>query len=347
MTHPNPYGQQPYGGPPQGQQYGQQPYGSQPQNFGQPVPQPPVGNQHAPSFDDAEDPSGFGGLFARPRHLTGRVVIYLPKRVDDKAKGIDGGAKDTPNIHGDLLVVDGGMIEFGDKLKTGGIVERPCTHRVMAPAFFKNVIVGEQQVALALQQATPPFGNGLMVGVIVRGTKGNNPYLLQTLDRDDPRRQAARQLYDAWRSGAWTSPEPEPIQVVPGSQAMPQGMTPVGGQQYAPQSAPPAQGFGTGFAAAAGQWGQPQTLGGQATAWGGAQAPQSAPPVQGWGQQPQQATQTLPAVDFNQPAPGWDPAQWGQLPEANRQQIWQAVMAQQAASSQQANPGATSGPTGF
>jgi len=306
------------------------------------MPQQPVQQQsaplgQAPSWDDAEDPSAFGGLFARPRHLEGRVVIYIPKRADNNAKGIDGNAKATPNIHGDLIVVDGpSPLLFGDKLASGGVVERPCTHSVTVPAFFANVIVGEQEVSKALARAVPPMGNGLMVGVIVRGTKGNRPYLLQTLENDDPRRAFARQVYEAWRNKQWTPPEF--VEIAPTPSAMAQ------------------QNIG------AGQWSQPQSMGGQVQQW--QQAPQTvasggqmAQPGQ-WQQAPtfgqqqpaQQAQQGNPAdlgqggfgsEPWRQPAPNWDPGQCALLPDVNKQQVWASLQQPEG------QPANMAQPTGF
>lgn len=294
--------------------------------------------QAAPSFDDAEDPSAFGGLFARPRHLEGRVVVYIPKRVDNNAKGIDGSAKSTPNIHGDLLVIDGpSPLLFGDKLASGGAIERPCTHSVTVPAFFANVIVGEQEVSKALARAVPPMGNGLMVGVIVRGTKGNRPYLLQTLENDDPRRAFARQVYEAWRNKQWTPPEFVEIAPTPGSAA---------------QQMP-----------GAGQWSQPQSMGGQVQQWqqqpqtvasGGQMAqPAQWQQAQPFGQQ-QPAQQAQPtdlgqggfgSEQWRQPAPGWDANQWQMLSDVNKQQVWATVP--QSGQQAQQQPANMAQPTGF
>lgn len=307
--------------------------GAQPQQFSQQQPAQPApnsGGNFAPEWDSAEDPGGFGGLFARPRHLVGRVVVYIPKRADNNAKGMDGNAKKTPNIHGDLLVIDGpSPLLFGDKLKQGGIVERPNTHSVTVPAFFPDVIVGEQEVSKALARAVPPMGNGLMVGVIVRGTQGNNPYLLQTLESDDPRRAFARQVYEAWRNKTWTPPEFVEIAPAPGSMAQP---------PQTPGAAPQ-------------QWSQPQGMGGQVQQWG-PQQPASAPPManpgqwtqpQGFGQQQpvQQAPQQTDALPV---APNWDPGQWAALPEVNKRQVWDAINAMNAQAPQ---PGNMQQPTGF
>ena len=310
--------------------------GAQPQNYGG---QPAAPAATMPSWDNAEDPSGFGGLFARPRHLVGRVVIYIPKRVDNNAKGMDGNAKATPNVHGDLIVVDGpSPLLFGDKLKQGGVVERPNTHSVTVPAFFANVIVGEQEVAKALARAVPPMGNGLMVGVITRGTQGNNPFLLQTLEMNDPRRAFARQVYEAYANKTWTPPEFVEIAPTPGSAYNAQAQPP---QTPGPQPQ---------------QWSQPQGMGGQVTQWGPqpGQMPASAPPavnpaqwMQPQGGAPQApAQQAAPATDdASLPvAPNWDPNQWAALPSVNKRQVWDAI---NAMNQQAPQPGNMAGPTGF
>lgn len=317
-------------GQPQSWQSGQPVYGNQFQQFApqqqqQPTQQQPTQHQHAPSFDDAEDPRAFSGLAPRPRHLLGRTVIYMPKRVDKNAKGMDGQPKDTPNVYGALFVIDGGPCAFGDKQRSGGIVERPNTHVVQTPAYFDSVIVGEWEIAKALEAAVPPFGNGLVVGVIERGTKGNNPFMINAIEKGDPRRDLARQVYDAWRAGTWKSPEPEQIQATPGSMA-----------------AQPAQNAAGGFGAPQGQWAQPQPMGGQATAWTGQAAPQSAPPAQ-WAQPTAGPAAAAPQYDINTPAPGWDPNMWAQLPEANRHQVYQAMLANGG----QPSPTSQSAPTGF
>jgi hypothetical protein len=346
---PNPYAQP--------AQYGSQVYQQQFQS-GQPVSgqgfnpapqqqaqQAPTGHQAAPSFDNAEDPSGGGGLFARPRHLEGRTVVYIPKRADQNAKGMDGNPKSTPNVYGSLIVVDGpSPLAFGDKQESGGRVVRPNTHSVSVPAYFPDVIVGEQEVSKALMKAVPPFGNGLMVGVIVRGTQGNRPYLLQVLEGNDPRRAQARAVYEAWRAGQWTPPEFVEIAPTPGSAAQQQPpQTPgqpaqwsapqtMGGQvqQWQPQQ--PAQGVAAAVGAPGAQWGQSQGFGGQPAAQP-AQQPAQDFGQGGFGSEP-----------WRQPAPGWSPENWAALPDVNKQQVWAMVQQQQAAPPQPGNMGT---PTGF
>lgn len=350
---------QQFGQPGGVQQAPQQNPGQQPQSWpaGQPVyanqmqsvqqQAQPAQQNFAPSWDDAEDPSGFGGLFARPRHLEGRVVVYIPKRADNNAKGIDGSVKATPNIHGDLLVIDGpSPLLFGDKLASGGAVERPCTHSVTVPAFFANVIVGEQEVSKALARAVPPMGNGLMVGVIVRGTKGNRPYLLQTLENDDPRRAFARQVYEAWRNKQWTPPEFVEIAPTPGSMAQGQTQNVSAGQWSQPQSMggqvqqwqqQPQTAASATQGAAPGQWGQPQQFG---------QQQQAQPAQQGFAGQPSAdlGQGGFGSEPWRQPAPGWDPNQWQMLPDVNKQQVWATVP---SAPIQGAQPGNMAQPTGF
>ncbi len=345
------YGQpapQGYGYPPQGG--APVPYPTQPQ-FQQPVypqgqtmaqqydrpqdqqipPQPGLANLPQGEF---EDPRVRGGELApKVRHLAGdvqaqppkrgRTVIILPLKIDENAKGLprpDGTVPINPCAYVDLIVVDGGPIEFGDEWKASRQV-RPNTHRTDAPYRITNTMIGNTWIVNAIREAMPPLGKGLLLGVLETGTQGNNPFLITTCETDAvgqerpdgaQRREAARQLWQLVKAGQFTNPPVVPLQPAPGSAyAQPTG--------YAPQTQP--------------QYAQPQPQYG-AQAYGPTHTPQPRPASAG----------LPPDFDVTQPPPGWDAGAWQPF-AANPTQA-AAIWAQVFASGQMGQPQQAPAPQG-
>lgn len=287
---------------------------------------------------DFSDPSRGGELSPKIRHMVGRTVIILPKRIDENAKGMPQPGQEAqtrPCLYADVIVVDGGPIVFGNEINAGRET-KPNTHMVNAPYFVRNLMINNTWIVNSCRDALPPLGNGLMLGVIEEGTQGNRPYLLTTVDkhvdasdRHDgaQRRQAAQQLYAAIRAGQFTNPTPTPLTPQPGStyqsqQPQAQYGGPVQPGQWAggpyptatpaqySQVAPPIQPQTTSMVNAVSAVPAPQ--------------PQSAPPAA-------MSVSLPPGFDVTQCPPGWDAGAW-QAFAGNPQQataIWQNVFAQQ------------------
>lgn len=294
MTYPNQYQQTPgYPQPAQmhpGQQF------AQPTSVAQPAV-PALGFQ---------DPSrGAGAGNPGPRHLIGRTIVMVPKRIDKDSK-YDGQAR--PTAYADLYVIDGGPITYGDSEDKAS--PRPPTHVIETPAFFPNAMIGNQAFVTEIESKLGPNGQptGLSVGVVVK-PDGKRYYAMTPCatdergnDRPDgaARRAAAQDIYMRKQSGEWIPPLPVPLG----------------------QAAPPVQ---PGTVSYAQPPQQPQYA---------QYAPQSAPPVQ---MQPQGA----PAPGMP-PPPGWEgnPA-WGQFTTEQQLSIWQQSSGPAAAAP--TTPGALGG----
>jgi hypothetical protein len=219
-----------------------------------PSPTPPAA---APELG-FQDPSRSAGLSPAARHLVGRTVVLVPKRVDETAKGLDGNSR--PTAFFDLYVIDGGPLVFGDSEDRAN--PRPPTHSIDTPCYFPDVMMGNSGIVGEIRSKIGADGRptGLSVGVLERGTKGNKPYLMtrcektiEGQDRPDgaTRRAEAQGIYFAHRDGSWTPPKPVPLaqQQPPAGQGVVsygQPQQPGSGQvatQYTPQQGYPA-GYG-------------------------------------------------------------------------------------------------------
>lgn len=342
-----------YGAPQPG--YGQPPA---PQ-YGQPVPTPqPTPGANLPAGDFSDPRGGGGALAPRIRHMAGnvqaspptrgRTVIIEPIRIDENAKGIprpDGTVPINPCAYVNLTIVDGGPIEFGDEWKSSRQI-KPNTHRVDTPYRIENMMIGNTYIVNSIRDAMPPLGNGLLLGIIETGTQGNNPYLLTKCeidvtggDRPDgaQRREAARQLWQRIKGGAFVNPVPVPL--VPQQTYDPASYATQGTPAYQqpPTYAPQAQYGGPvqpGYVptppyvqpgmtpAYAHQPIQPQTAGMVNAA---APMPASAPPATAPG------NGLPPGFDVTQCPPGWDAGQWQGFADkpAQAAAIWANAFAQQ------------------
>jgi hypothetical protein len=324
LTYPN----QQYPGPQAVGHAAPQAYSGAPAGYGYPQPvqmapgqqfvQPQMQQGQAPAVPGLafQDPSrGVGSGTPAPRHLLGRTIIMVPKRVDENAK-YDGQSR--PNAYVDLYVIDGGPITYGDSEDKAN--PRPPTHTVATPCFFPNVMIGNDAFVSEVRSKLGPNGQptGLSVGVVVK-PQGKRYYAMTPCSTDenrndrpdgDARRQAAQDIYMRHQSGEWTPPVPTPLgQVAPPQAPQVNYSQPPQAQQfnYAPQSAPPVQ------------QGWPVTDAAQQ------QAPQGVP-----GSMP--------------PAPGWEanPA-WLQFTQEQQMSIWQSV-GQPAAASAPQQPATPAGP---
>jgi hypothetical protein len=263
----------------------------------------------APAAPQFIDPSGGGMMAPLARHLVGRTLVIEPIRVDDNAK-YQGQAK--PVAYANILVVDGGPIEYGDSqdrnLAHNDPKRRP-THRVNTPCYFRNAMVPNEQLVNSVRGA---LGMGALLGVIQQGTQGQQPYLLTKVERDvlgnerpdaAQRRQLAADTYARLQAG---DPLNQPVLLTPAA-VPPQPAPTAGPQFYGPTNA--QAGYApTVYApqgAAAFGYGQPGYVQNYA-------APQSAPPVPA----------PLAAHDTSMPAPGWDASMWTQMTPDQRAQIW-------------------------
>lgn len=240
-----------------------------------------------------------GGNAPSARHLEGRVVIVRPIRVDENALSFD---KKTvaPTLIADIIVVDGGPIRYGDQIDTTGRQLKPVSHEIQTPCMFRGWLDSHTFVVNAGRDLLAA-GQPVTVGIIERGTKGNRPYFLTETHTDvdrqprtDPqfaqRRQNAINLFNAFQTGQWKSPDP--IELNPQPVATPVAAPAL---QWASQGQP---------APAAGQQ-QPNPLQALAASWGAPAAAPAAPPMR----------------DLSQSVPGLEAVWSGATPE-QRQAAW-------------------------
>lgn len=312
--YPNQY-QQPPSAPAQDPRYAQWLASQQAAQPAQPSAPPAFPDGASGDFSDPS--TGGGGFAPRIRHLTNRTVIIEPLRVDETAMGpmVNGVAAPRPCAYAHVTVVDGGPIEFGNEIVSMREV-KPNTHRVTAPYRITDMMISNSEIVRSIRDALGGR-QGLLVGVVVEGNKGNRPFLLtktwQDVDKNDrpeitrapsvngqpgevindPRRLAARAVWDRYKAGQLVNAMPELLPVVAGG----------GYGAYAPSQ----------------PYGQPQQFGVPATY---NQPPPAAAPVDpayaAWlaSQQPAAPAQGAP------PAPaGWDPAVWAGFTPEQRQSI--------------------------
>ena len=208
-----------------------------------PTPQPqfaePGVTPPAPALQ-FQDPSG-GGVAPSARHLEGRTIVIVPRRVDESTK-FQGA--DRPTAYLDLYVLDGGPMVYGDSEDKAN--PRPPTHRIETPAFFENVTMGNTMIVSEVRAKLGADGRptGLALGVVQRGNRGNRPYMLTKCEKDldgnvrpdgAQRRELAMQVYQAHTAGAWQSPKAQPLAV---AAAMPTAQVNYGQPPAQPQGWP-------------------------------------------------------------------------------------------------------------
>jgi hypothetical protein len=286
----------------------------------------PHQQQQAPQGDVdpfAPIPATGGSGLPGARHLEGRVIIVKPIRVDETTLGFD---KKTPapTLIADIIVVDGGPLVYGDQVNNAGQQLKPPTHRIETPCMFRGWLDSHPFIVGPCRDMLRA-GQPVTVGIIERGTQGNRPYFLVETHTDvdrkprtDPsfaaRRTNAINLFNAFQTGQWKSPEP--VELNPQPAAAPAVAQPWGGlsaqqftqnaQAFNQPAQAPAQGWGAQPAAAA-------PLAGQ-QAWQATASAQAPAPVAPAG----------PAMrDLSQPAPGFE-GFWSTFTETQKMQIWQA-----------------------
>lgn len=277
----------------------------------QPQSAPPV-PQNAAELGFS-DPSG-GVANPTARHLDGRTIVIVPKRVDEQAKYQ---GQDRPTAYFDMYVVDGPPIMYGDSEDRAN--PRPFTHTIATPAYFGDAMGGNvlfvNEVRSKLDAAGRP--TGMALGVVQRGTRGNKPWLLTRCEKDvdgneradgEARRQAAQRLVFAHRSGEWQPPRATPL-----AQAQAPAVPQVQYGQMAPNATYPGASYTPQQYAP-----QPATV-----------APTSAVPA--------------PPTGYP-PAPGWEnnPA-WGNFTQEQQSQIWTQVQAAAQGNAQQSAPAPAAG----
>lgn len=309
-----------YPGPPQQPYYPPQP----PQQMAPPPAAAPV-QMMAPGGAPQPvlmDPTVGGEPGPSVAELDGRCCLFIPTKIARNQPDKYNPGKFKDEITCDIVVLDGGNFYFGSAPKAQPPRPQP-THVTAIPVAFKNRIIGNANMVMALERAV---GTGAVVGVVRQGIgdKGNPPWNIFAVDANDPRRQLAVAYLNGTLQLAKPtelSPQPtlppnpygQPAQQQPAQMAPAPAYAPPAPQAYQPQMAPPAPP-------------QPPQQPSQGPYPGAALQPNGH--VQ---QQPQaQPVWVPPAAPQGPPPPppGYE-AMWPQLDDTQKQQVLAHVASQQ------------------
>lgn len=130
----------------------------------------------APPVPQLRDGGGSSGSASpKLRHLLGRTIVVVPHRVDEQA--VDAAGKSRPEAYFDLLVVDGGPLQYGDSQDRDPAKQRPNTHEIDTPCVFRGCNDYGQAFVTAVRDALAA-GEAGRIGVVQLGTRGNRPPLI-------------------------------------------------------------------------------------------------------------------------------------------------------------------------
>jgi len=263
------------------------------------------------------------GLAPRTRDMDGCLVAYRPTRFEANMPGLTADAKLSDRVTADVYILTtpgNRAIQIGGSEGGGGNAPRPHSHTVVAPAKFDGVWINSQEIVRACAPGGQIVTSGLVLGRIERGTQGNRPWRLISV-QGTPEEGQAIAVWTAIMAGQATWNEPTPL---PGFAPPPPGQT-VAYTPPVPQPQPVAP-----AAPVYPQAYQPQAANdpqAQFQAWLAAQQAAAAPP-------PMQP----PAPPAVGPAPaGWNQAAWEGLQQVQRDQVL-AMMAGQLGAPQPGQP---------
>lgn len=177
-----------------------------PQNpYQQPVAQP-MQPQYAPQTQYSGQPSG-SGLVAQPGQfvpigappadasgnmpklsdLTGRLILFLPERLErgvpSQFKNDDGSPRSQDRLTATLVVLDGGPVVWGGQTPAKPRQQEQIPYVAKAFWISQSKIISQLDAALQLRLSG---GAGLAIGRLWKtGTEQNSPYVLQEPNAQD------------------------------------------------------------------------------------------------------------------------------------------------------------------
>lgn len=230
-------------------------------------------------------PDAVGATRPAVRDFADRVVVIRPTRFEKDVPGVEAG-KLQDRITADVLVLDGGPMEFGGNVRRG----KPQTMVVETPFLVKSMYISNTNMVQAVQAQV---GKGVVLGRVVEGKASNpahnNPFNLNEVPQDDPKYAAAVQVYTAVVNDQFVNPEPTRIGAAPATQAT---YVPPVATQIEPTPATPA-----------------------------AVDPQAA--FLAW--QAEQAAKTAPVADIPPAPSGWPVETWRGLTDEQRAKVLDSV----------------------
>ena len=242
------------------------------------------------------DAPGGGEKAPRPRDMQGALVAYAPRiftpaGAPGNTTGV-AGAEPRDRVTADLYILAApGAIVYGGSPEYESD-PKPHTHTIQAPARFTGVWVSSQNIVRALAPGGQVLQGQMVLGRIVRSDVGKKPFNLMSV-ADTPDMGLALDIWGKLSLGAVRYSEPQPIGVPGYVPAAPNSV------QYGAPAAQPAY-----------------------------QAPPAAAPTidpyQAWlaSQQQNAAVAAVPQAPALPPMPpGWTPAAWATLTDAQRAQV--------------------------
>jgi hypothetical protein len=239
-------------------------------------------------------PDPVGATRPSVRDFVGRVIVVRPVKIERDVPNRSDPTKKQDRVTADVLVLDGGPLEFGGNVARG----KPLTMVVQTPYLVKGMYISNTNMVQAVEAQV---GRGVVLGRVSMGVASdpthNPPFNLNEVPQDDPKYAAAVQVYTQVVNNVFVNPEP---------------------QRIGAASTPPAQQFAAITPAAVQQ---AQQI---------AQAPAQPDPQAAFAAwQAQQAAaaaaQQAPAASIPPAPSGWPEDTWRGLSDAQRAQILDAV----------------------
>lgn len=241
------------------------------------------------------DPDRVGATRPAIRDMIGRVVVIRPTRLERDVQNPTEPGKTQDRITADVLVLDGGPMEFGGNLAR----HKPLTMTVPTPFLVKAMYISNTNIVKAVEEQV---GRGVVLGRITVGVASNPqqnpPFNLIKVDQSDPKYAAAVQVYTEVVNNTFVNPEPTRIGAAPSSVTVngtPATYVPAGATIQTPT--PPT--------AAAAPAVDPQAA---FLAWQAEQAAKSAP------------AETIPAAPS-----GWPEETWRGLTDEQRSKVLDSI----------------------
>lgn len=165
-----------------------------------------------PNMPVIDEPGAIGGTLPRVADMRNRAVLIQPLKIDRNVPGVQPGTTQD-RITANVFVLDGGPLEFGGKPEKFV----PHTMVTACPSLHEGVYISQTNMVKALLGSLPstqrPQG-GICMGRIVQGqaskAEHNPPWNLAEVPAADPARGIAQQVLQAWITGAFVNPEPQP-----------------------------------------------------------------------------------------------------------------------------------------
>lgn len=158
------------------------------------------------------DPDAVGATRPSVRDFVGRVVVVRPTRIERDVPNRSDPAKKQDRVTADVLVVDGGPLEFGGNVARG----KPLTMTVQTPYLVKGMYISNTNMVQAVEAQV---GRGVVLGRVSMGKASdpthNPPFNLDKVETADPMYAAAAQIYTQVANGRFVNPEPQRIGATP------------------------------------------------------------------------------------------------------------------------------------